>query len=271
MASFATVSLMPPPYLLELPWTAVPELGSIIIWRPHAASAASDVLDLYLSAPWCSLCIVCDDVGRQVLSAVVDTVMPLPCLPVVVHPGDSIVAAIRKRRPPSQGEAVRVIRHRAQSPEFGLAMSALLDDESSPAQHRQLRRLFGRHSRFGPRHWQTVLRLTGLKLKADESPEAIAGRYEADVRTLRRHVETCLGVPFERFRKLVGWEWRVEAALRRDINQTEARYGTHRSVSMRQPTIRNVAAEGGDDARGTTELTAVQPRNCNSVNGTEKA
>ncbi len=216
MASFATVRLMPPPYVREIPWTAVPELGSILIWQPHAGSAASEIRDLYLTVPWCSLCIVSDDVGHQGLGAIVDAVMPLPCLPVVVHSPDNIVAAIRRRRPPSLEEAVKVLVHRADSPEFAIALSMLAANGRTPAHDRSLRRAFDRHSRFGPRHWKHVLHLAGLKLKEGEAAETMAERYGTDVRTLRRHVEACLGVAFERFRQMVGWEWRVEAAVRLD-------------------------------------------------------
>ena len=216
MATLPTVRLMPPPYVRELPWSAVPELGSILIWQPHAGSEATEIRDLYLTAPWCSLCIVSDDVGPQALGAVVDAVLPLPCLPVVVRSSDSVVAAIRRRRPPSPEEAVKVLAHRAARPEFAIPLAALGTNGNALANDRSLRRAFTRYSRFGPRHWRTVLRLAGLKLKEAEAAEAMAGRYGTDVRTLRHHVESSLGVPFETFRQMVGWEWRLEAAVRLD-------------------------------------------------------
>jgi hypothetical protein len=36
------------------------------------------------------------------------------------------------------------------------------------------------------------------------------------VRTLRQRLRRCVGVSLEYFRHRVGWEWRVEAALRID-------------------------------------------------------
>lgn len=216
MASFLTVRLMPPPYEREITWTAAPELGSILIWRPHAGSTPSEIRDLHLAAPWCSLCIVSDDAGPPALGAILDAVMPLPCLPVIVRSPESVVAAIRRRRPPSLEEAVKVLAQRANRSEFAFALSELATNGNRPAHDRSLRRAFNRHSRFGPRHWKTVLRLARLKLKEEEAAEAIAGRYGTDVRTLRHHVEACLGVPFEIFRRMVGWEWRVEAAVRLD-------------------------------------------------------
>jgi hypothetical protein len=61
-----------------------------------------------------------------------------------------------------------------------------------------------------------VIDLTQMKLLSHESAEALAGRYDIDVRTLRQRLRRCVGVSLEYFRHRVGWEWRVEAALRID-------------------------------------------------------
>ncbi|HET8632862.1 MAG TPA: hypothetical protein VFL88_01855 [Gemmatimonadales bacterium] len=39
------------------------------------------------------------------------------------------------------------------------------------------------------------------------------------MRTLRHRIRTCLDVSLDQFRQLVGWEWRVEAALRLDARK----------------------------------------------------
>jgi len=55
-----------------------------------------------------------------------------------------------------------------------------------------------------------------VKTKRNESAEALADRYGWDVRTMRNHVRECCDTSLEEFRHRVGWEWRVEAALRLD-------------------------------------------------------
>jgi hypothetical protein len=89
-------------------------------------------------------------------------------------------------------------------------------EHAAELSRRSVREHLKRSNRFGPRHWQWVMALAQIRTLAHESNESLAGRYGMDVRTLRHHVHTCLAVSLEEFRHLIGWEWRVEAALRAD-------------------------------------------------------
>ena len=72
-------------------------------------------------------------------------------------------------------------------------------------------------SGFSAGHWDQVAELAGFRLRPNESADGLADRYGTDIRTLRRQVQHCLNLPFSDFRSLVGWEWRIEAALRLDL------------------------------------------------------
>jgi hypothetical protein len=108
-----------------------------------------------------------------------------------------------------------VMRHPGHE-QLGTELAHLSEADTARMPSRTLRDRFSRQSHFRPRYWQWLLKLARMKLQPDESAEAFAARYQMDVRTLRHWVRTCLGVSLDQFRQLVGWEWRVEAALRLD-------------------------------------------------------
>ena len=90
----------------------------------------------------------------------------------------------------------------------------LFAEQATELSRRSVRENLKRTKHLSPRHWERAIKLAQLRTRDVESAEGLAGRYSMDVRTMRHHVRTCLGVSLDEFRKLVGREWRVEAALR---------------------------------------------------------
>lgn len=220
MPPLSACKVLASPYLTEVSWHATIPLGSILIWRPgHDAnlSAASDALT---STPWCTLVV---EIGQGIAmpdrNQIFDAVMSIACLPVFVESGDDPLAAVRNRRPPTTHEIARYVMRRPGYEELGAELAHLSETDTTRLPSRTLRDHFSRQSHFSPRHWRWVMELAQMKALPNESAEALAGRHHLDVRTLRHRVRTCLDVSLSQFRELVGWEWRVEAALRLDARK----------------------------------------------------
>ncbi len=208
--------LLVPPYLDESPWHADPPLGSILLWpfrSDHASIQA--LLGVRGSAPWCSLVVKQpDDTPRVDLDKLYDAVSSLPGVPVFLKPGMSPLSAIRNRRPPTATEVLRYVDSRPGQEKLAAHLRLLVAEGRNELSRRSVRRRFSQGNHFSPRHWEWVIQLAKIKTAAHESAEGLAGRYDMDVRTLRHRVRTCLDVSLHEFSHRVGWEWRVEAALR---------------------------------------------------------
>lgn len=217
MPPLSACRLVFPPYEAEVGWAADPPLGTILIWRPGPAADIGVLIEAHATVPWCSLVVERPSAeARLDFNALFDALKAVACLPVIVNPGEDTVAAIRNRRPPDLDELVRYVARRPGHEVLGEELQRLAPANGGRLTPRSLRNHFNHCSLFGPGHWRWVIRLAQMKLMPGESAEALAGRYEMDVRTLRHRVRTCLNVSLEEFRHLVGWEWRVEAALRLD-------------------------------------------------------
>ncbi len=220
MPPLSACKLLWPPYLTELPWRDDSPFGSILLWRPYGSTDAELLLAAHARAPWCSVLVeLSPDSPQPDRNHIFDALSALPCLPVFIAPGDSPGAAIRSRRPPTTREIARYVMRRPGHELLGAELDRLAQGEARKVSARTLRHHLTRHSHFGVRHWTWVIQLAQMKLLPNESAEALAGRYGMDVRTLRHRVRTCLDVSLSQFRQFVGWEWRVEAALRLDARK----------------------------------------------------
>jgi hypothetical protein len=178
------------------------------------------LLQAHAAAPWCSLVVERPPAEvRLDFNTLFDTLKAVACLPVIVHPGEDTVAAIRNRRPPDLDEIARYVARRPGHEALGEELRRLVPADGGGLASRSLRNHFSHCSQFGPRHWRWVIQLAQIRLWAEESAEALAARHGMEVRALRHRVHECLGVSLKEFRHRVGWEWRVEAALRLDARK----------------------------------------------------
>jgi len=226
MDAFSACKLLSAPYLTEDSWHPEPELGSILLWRPEGELAIGGLHRVLLSATWCSVVVELPAGVRPLdRNTLFDTLTAGACLPVFTMVGDDPVAAVRDRRPPTDAEVVRYVRHRPESAGLGAQLEYLLSDHVNPLSARSVRRHVKKVSQLKASHWERVIRLAQVKTKRNESAEALSGRYGWDVRTMRNHVRECCDTSLEEFRHRVGWEWRVEAALRLDARNRIGRGG----------------------------------------------
>jgi hypothetical protein len=182
--------------------------------------AIEELLGLRASAPWCSLAIGPPISGSFLdHNGLYDVLSVLPGLPVFLKAGMSPVQAIRARRPPTAAEVARYIEYRPGHETLALQLRLLVAGKDVELPSRTVRHRFGQRNGFGSRHWRWVIHLAQIRHGDHESVEGLAVRYDLEVRALRRHVRSCLDVSLDQFRQLVGWEWRVEAALRLDARK----------------------------------------------------
>lgn len=221
MPSLSACKLLSPPYLGELSWQPHPPLGSILLWQLSTDSSAfRTLLDVHASAPWCSLVIkLPDDKSVVDFDGLYDALSSLPSMPVFLKPGISPLSAIRNRRPPTAAEIVRYVECRPGHEQLAVQVRSLVVGGAAELSRRAIRHHFRQSNHFSPRHSAWMIQLAQVRTAAQESLEGLAGRYDMDVRTMWHRVHTCLEVPLEEFRRLIGWEWRVEAALRLDVSK----------------------------------------------------
>lgn len=221
MPPLSACKLLCPPYSRELPWRPDPPLGSILLWQLSTdRQAIQELLGVSASAPWCSL-VIRPSISGALLdhTGLHDVLSVLPGLPVFVKAGMSPIQAIRTRRRPTAAEVVWYVECRHGHEKLALQLRLLAAGNDVELSSRTIRHRFGQFNGFGPRHWRWVIHLAQIRHGDRESVEALAARYGLEVRALRRHVRTCLDVSLDEFRQLVGWEWRVEAALRLDARR----------------------------------------------------
>ena len=193
-------------------------MGSILLWQLSTdRSTIQQLLDVRASAPWCSL-VIKPPIGGSLLDhdGLYDVLSMVPGLPVFLKAGMSPVQAIRTRRPPAAAEVIRYVECRPGHEKQALQLRLLTAGTDVELPSRTVRHRFGQSNGFGSRHWRWVIHLAQIRHGDHESVEGLAARYGLEVRALRRHVRSCLDVSLDHFRHLVGWEWRVEAALRLD-------------------------------------------------------
>jgi hypothetical protein len=211
-------------------------MGSILLWQLSTdRSAIQELLGVRASAPWCSL-VIRRPISGSLLDhdGLHDVLSVLPGLPVFLKAGMSPVQAIRKRRPPTAAEVARYVECRPSHERLALQLRLLAAEKDAEWPSRTVRHRFGKFNGFGPRHWRWVIHLAQIRPGDHESVERLAARYDLEVRALRRRVRSCLDVSLDQFRQLVGWEWRVEAALRLD-----ALVRGGRSLRVDRPVIRS--------------------------------
>lgn len=227
MPPFAACKLLSPPYLSESPWHHDAPFRSILLWNLSTDSSNLLALrDAHAAAPWCTLVIRSPESNAGMdLEGLYDILSQVVCLPVALRPGMSPLSAIRNRRAPSITEILRYIQARPGQDSLARQLRLLFGEHATELSRRSVRENLKRTRHLTPRHWEWAIELAQIRTRADESAEGLAGRCAMDVRAMRHHVRTCLGVSLDEFRQLVGWEWRIEAALRVDKSSGLTRGG----------------------------------------------
>ena len=228
LATTESVECLAPPYRARLPPGERPaELGTIVLIDTRPGSVALDeLLRMQDSAPWCAVCLLHDStpeaqtilkVARRLLPSVVG--IQNDEAPITA---DEAKSAVTRRGAPGLLEIATYVSGRLRVPILrDLLMDCLGTVGQAGAGRGKSRRTLDRHLRvlgtLSASDWralaQTARALTWFPHPT--SIEQLAWAFELDPRTFRGRCRTFLGLSPRHALELVGWEWMLEAAIRR--------------------------------------------------------
>jgi len=221
------VTLLLPPYNDTEPWLGdSPPLGSIALCRADLAGNVRRYAELLRQAPWCLPCVVTTPATSdpEIMTGIYELVgqvafVPDPLRDELVAP--LALAAARARPVPRGRQMAEYVAQRVGHIELRLELAAVLDPDDSTTADGGLpeRTLRDRLRRLGPltvRCWRTIGTLCRLAARMQNVPvETLAHQSGVEARTLRAWTESYLDAKLRTFRSRIGWEWVLEAALRR--------------------------------------------------------
>ena len=175
---------------------------------------------MFYACPWSGISVVAElppDTRPLNRNGLYDALISVPGLPVIMSSGEDPVRAVLQRRSPAREDVARYVSRRGGFILLGGELLYRWTRSPHALAERSARWHIRSVSRFSGTHWDQVAQLADFRLQLNEPADQLADRYGRDIRTLRRQVWDCLGMRFSEFRTRVGWEWRVEAALRLEL------------------------------------------------------
>jgi hypothetical protein len=223
------LSVLEPPYLEPAPVLArVPALGSVAVARIGGGRGLGPELPRLLDrAPWTVPCVVL--APNAVSAGVLQAVWGLAGQPAFIvlssvteRPTPStLLKAIASRPIPPRSLAIAYAVRRTHSVVLGETLEQVWSLRSSERAgpgnaERTLRHRLRQLGEWGRHDWIRIWRLVLAKTEGrDLNVEQKAQLVGAEARTLRSWLARYLGVSMRTFRVTAGWEWILEAALRR--------------------------------------------------------
>ena len=207
----------------------IPSLGAILVadvTGEDGVVVAVETAARVAAEPWCPVVLVSRSADlSQTVAAVIDqfamapAILRLPGEANLLAP-DAILAAVKNRDAPTPYQLAGYVATRTGRPEVRLTLEecfrrAMSDGSWSEHYHRStLSRRLSQFGPFKPRDWTGLARALSLLL-ASGSLHRLSKRYAVDSRTVQAHIHHFTGLDFGQARKRPGWEWVIEAGLRR--------------------------------------------------------
>lgn len=198
-----------------------PPLGAILLADLAERPATSEELrSLFSLAPWCPVCVLVESShARRRLPR-----SPRMCSVDSLKEGGgggagSILAAVRDRPRPAPMELAEWLADRVRCPGIRAPLATLFGRAISPSSRPMLGTTWSDPvvpplGKWPGSVWQEVARLADLAVHRESMGRLLARRSAAGAQVLRS-VETLLGATEDEFRERAGWEWILEAAVRR--------------------------------------------------------
>ena len=200
-------------------------LGAVLVLDMSGAESALEQAIIWqASAPWCPLALVIRNVPAS--ASLIKHLTHLHD-PLAFVPGASggqfplveeIIKAVRNRGGPDGGEAFTYVANRLEQGSlrslFAEAEAFTRPEHTHPAPRHVSRRLRVLGA-LGVPDWRSLFQLARLSGVGRVPIEELARRHGVGVRTFRAQVQRYTGVSTQSFREWLGWEWVLEAALRR--------------------------------------------------------
>lgn len=217
MASF----LLTPPYQCWTAPTGRCGLGAVLFHDLDGGTeSVADAADHQRECPWCPPCI---RIAPGADSSAMDFVHETGALPGIVPGGSSrclpsptaILTALERRRPPSVPTITGYVVLRLGCHTLRDALIDAMSHQSEPTHARTVRRRLAGLGRWRPWEWHRIAGMALTRSRADLTVDRLAAQAGTEPRSLRRWIRELLGVDPDAFRRWPGWEWIVEAGLRR--------------------------------------------------------
>lgn len=213
----APVYLLPSPHAAVQPYDgAEPPLGSVLVVDLSAERTAYRAATTHARSPWCPVAAlvrmpVQDPVVLSGIRGLGPHVALVPCHDHDVTAVGPILAAVRTRPRPSTANLVDYVTTRLGIPELADALVSSIDADGED-----------RLSRSAvSRRLRPTAPLTGRDWAAIATLAAFLGRGNGTAspgvspRTLSAWCRRFLGLPIDAAQQVPGWEWVLEAAMRR--------------------------------------------------------
>lgn len=221
------LSLLEPPYHDVAPVVGrLPALGAIAVARVDGPRGLSPELATLLDrAPWTVPCVVVSSVA--VTPSVLQRVWELPGQPAFVMlqgpndhlPASTLLQAIANRSAPPTSLLIAYLVRRTGSVVLGQTLDQIWsqrDADPSATADRTVRYRLRRLGLYGRHDWIRIRRLIRAKTEGRLlNVEQRAQLVGTEARTLRSWIARYVGTTMKAFRTTAGWEWILEAALRR--------------------------------------------------------
>ena len=228
-----------------------PPLGSILLAdvadRP---ATAEELRNLFSLAPWCPVCVLLRSTSerRRIPRS------PRMCSVSALLGGGgagSILEAVRDRPRPAPMEMAEWLADRVRAPGiktplatlFGRAMSNY--ERAAPGTTWSETPIQTLGTWPGTK-WQEVARLADLAANREAMGRLLVRRNPAAAQTLNA-IRDLLGATEEEFRERAGWEWVLEAAVRRSLEQPVEVVASLGSLRVGQPADTRIPIAVGTD------------------------
>lgn len=202
-----------------------PPLGSILLAdvadRP---ATAEELRDLFTLAPWCPVCVLLHSTHerRRVLRS------PRMCSVSTIAGGGgaaSILEAVRDRPRPAPMEFAEWLGDRVRTPGIKTPLAtlfarAIMGTDRGPLGSTWSETPIQTLGAWSASKWQEVARLADLAANREAMGRLLVRRNPASAQAVTAMREL-LGATEDEFRERAGWEWVLEAAVRRSREQIE--------------------------------------------------
>jgi hypothetical protein len=204
----------------------LPPLGAILLADVAERPATSEELrSLFALAPWCPVCVLLKASSER---------RRLPRSPRMCSVGSleegggggagCILAAVRDRPRPAPMELAEWLADRVRCPGLRAPLATLFGRAISPGARPVLGTTWSDPplpplGKWPGSVWQDVARLADLAANREAMGRLLARRNAASVQAIRT-IEDLLGATEDEFRERAGWEWVLEAAIRRSREQS---------------------------------------------------
>ena len=216
----SSLFILDPPYLMvRRMQTEAPALGAVALYdavleRP----TTNDVKGQMELAPWCPLCLLADMEGGMRSTRR----LPRTCVVFGLDEADgasAILKAVSARPRPTPSDMVDWIVRRTHLPSLSRMLSDLFTRPSLtrkevaylPFSVKEQIRLLGQ---WGPLEWQRAIQLADMA--SDRSLlNRVMAADNSSATEMRQWIDELLGLSDRQFHDRYGWEWVLEASLRR--------------------------------------------------------